>query len=388
MKILMYKWKAYNHIDVEGHLIMRGHTVDIVEHTIYNVENDPVIEEEIRNRLSASSYDIFFSINYFPLISDICEKFSIPYVYWTCDSQITCMYHESIFNSCNIGFIFDYSDYITFKEMGANVSYLPLAGAFDRIQYLLSNSDENDLKNYENEVSFIGSMYNKNMYDKVRDYLPDYLKGYFDSALIIQQNLYTKNIFSDILTSDAVYELQKVIAKNPSTRTLSSEALIFSTAVLGFKTAQLERKSRLTSISKKCSLSVYTDDTNVQFGLGTNKGEINYWQDAPKVFNRSRINLNLTIKNIRTGIPLRIYDILSSGGFVITNFQTELPMYFKNDEDIVWFSTTEEFEDKVTFYLKHEDERKKIAARGMQKIKEQHTYMHRFDAMSDAVPGL
>ena len=195
MKILMYKWKAYNHIDVEGHLIMRGHTVDIVEHTIYNVESDPVIEEEIRNRLSASSYDIFFSINYFPLISDICEKFSIPYVYWTCDSQITCMYHESIFNSCNIGFIFDYADYITFKEMGANVSYLPLAGAFDRIQYLLSNSDENDLKNYENEVSFIGSMYNKNMYDKVRDYLPDYLKGYFDSAPIIPAEFIHKKYF-------------------------------------------------------------------------------------------------------------------------------------------------------------------------------------------------
>ena len=71
MKILMYKWKAYNHIDVEGYLIMRGHTVDIVEHTIYNVESDPVIEEEIRNRLSASSYDIFFSINYF-LLSRKC----------------------------------------------------------------------------------------------------------------------------------------------------------------------------------------------------------------------------------------------------------------------------------------------------------------------------
>lgn len=63
-------------------------------------------------------------------------------------------------------------------------------------------------------------------------------------------------------------------------------------------------------------------------------------------------------------------------------------MYFKNDEDIVWFSTTEEFEDKVTFYLKHEDERKKIAARGMQKNKRTAYYMHRFDAMSDAVPGL
>ena len=97
--------------------------------------------------METSAYDIFFSINYFPLISDICEAHSLPYIYWTCDSQITCMHHNSIFNSCNIGFLFDYTDFETFKNIGANVHYLPLAGAVDRIEYMLASSD--DLENFK-----------------------------------------------------------------------------------------------------------------------------------------------------------------------------------------------------------------------------------------------
>lgn len=386
MKILMYKWRAYNHIDVEGNLLIRGHKIDIIEDTIYNVESQPELETKISNALESSAYDIFFSINYFPLISDICESHSLPYVYWTCDSQITCMHHNSIFNSCNIGFLFDYTDFETFKNMGANVYYLPLAGAADRIQFMLESSD--DVKNFKSEVSFIGSMYNKNMYDKVREHLPDYLTGYFDCALTVQQDLYTNNILPTILNSDIIYELQKVISKNPSARSLSSEAAVFSTAVLGFKSAQLERKSRLTSISKKCKLDVYTDDDKVEFGFAHNKGEVNYWQDAPKVFNQSDININLTIKNIRTGIPLRVFDVLSSGGFLITNFQAEMPMYFENNVDLVWFSSPVEFEEKILFYLKHEEERKKIALKGLNKIKEQHTYQHRFNEMANTVPNI
>lgn len=383
MKILMYKWKAYNHIDVEGNLLLRGHDIDIIEEVLDNVEENPEFEKKLKKMLDKSNYDIFFSINYFPVISDICEARSLPYVYWTCDSQITCMYHESIFNSCNIGFLFDYADFVTFENMGANVHYLPLAGATDRIRNLLSNS--NDLDIFKSEVSFIGSMYNKNMYDKTREHLTDYLKGYFDCSLNIQQDLYTKNIFPDILNPDTVFELLKVISKNPSKRNLSSESQVFSTAVLGFKTAQLERKARLTSISKKCKLDVYTDDETAEFGLASNRGEVNYWQDAPKVFNQSKININLTIKNIRTGIPLRVFDVLSSNGFLITNFQTEMPLYFEKDVDLVWFTCAEEFEEKVVYYLKNEDKRKKIAQRGAQLVHKNHNYQIRFDDMAKIV---
>ena len=45
----------------------------------------------------------------------------------------------------------------------------------------------------------------------------------------------------------------------------------------------------------------------------------------------------MTIRNIRTGIPLRVWDILGAGGFLLTNYQIELTDYFKNEESIVYY---------------------------------------------------
>lgn len=386
MNILMYKWSAYNHVDVEGNLLLRGHHIDILEETLLNVECQPSFEEKLRCALHSKVYDLVFSINFFPVISDICEDIGILYLFWTCDSQITCMYHQSIYNSCNLFFVFDQMDYAVFKEMGANVHYLPLAAPADRICHVLDNA--NDLNDFKSEASFIGSMYNKNLYDTVKVHLSNYLQGYFDCALQIQKDLYTKNILQDILTPDIIFELQKILNKHPSSRSLSAVPLVFSTSVLGFKAAQLERAQRLCDLSKLCALNVYTDDEKANFFKAVNKGQVNYWLDAPKVFHGSKINLNLTIRNIRTGIPLRVFDILASAGFLITNFQPELSLYFEEGKDLAWFNSPEELEEKVRFYLKREELREKIARRGFEKIKEQHTYQHRFDEMARTVPGI
>lgn len=62
----------------------------------------------------------------------------------------------------------------------------------------------------------------------------------------------------------------------------------------------------------------------------------------PKVFKCSKVNLNISLKTIRTGIPLRILDILASGGFVISNFQEELAEYFRLGEEIITYGDIEE----------------------------------------------
>ena len=46
-----------------------------------------------------------------------------------------------------------------------------------------------------------------------------------------------------------------------------------------------------------------------------------------------KIYLNMTIKPIQTGLPLRIFDIMGCGGFLMTNYQAELPEYFEIGTD-------------------------------------------------------
>ena len=402
MRILVYCWKAYNQADIISALRRRGHIVDTFEAELGNFEKDDNFEQLFVKKLSGNNegvsvYDAVFSVNYFPIISDLCGQFiGLKYICWTCDSPLSTMYHQSIFNECNYIFIFDRFCYMTFKELGANVYYLPLAAAVERAEEVIAEAGKEHDKcqdtetgdacqngsdgencesgKYKYDVSFIGSMYRKNSYDEIKDKLPDYVRGYFDALMKMQMEIYGENYIDSMLTADIIEELNRHFRIEKSERSFSDISLIFSTTVLGFKIAQLERYKLLGGLSKYFDVNVFTDDESAEFILAHNRGPVRYWDESPIVFAQSKINLNFTIRNIRSGIPLRVWDILAAGGFCITNFQPELVMYFKNGEDLVWFEDEADLIKKVRYYLAHEDERKRIALNGQRKVRELHNY--------------
>lgn len=397
MKILFYQWKAYNQRDIEQGFLRRGHQVERFFMEMGNFERDDVFEEAFVKKLlgcpsagglpegqgAAPVYDLVFSVNYFPLISDICERYSdfgLKYGAWTCDSPLSTMYHQSIFNRCNYVFIFDKVCYMAFLEMGARVFYLPLAAAAERAGEVVGEAFAGPAV-YEHDVAFVGSMYRKNSYDEIKDMLPDYVRGYFDALMLMQMEIYGENYIDDLLTADILEKLNKHFAIEKSERSFSNLSLIFSTTVLGFKIAQMERYKLLNALSKHFPVSVFTDDENADFPLARNMGPVNYWRESPAVFYTSKINLNFTVRNIRSGIPLRVWDILAAGGFCITNFQLELPLYFENGKDLVWFEDEQDLIRKVKYYLEHDKERQAIAKNGCRKARELHNYDVRLEEM-------
>ena len=112
-----------------------------------------------------------------------------------------------------------------------------------------------------------------------------------------------------------------------------------------------------------------------------NHGPIDYYKEMPYVFVESKINLNITLRSIKTGIPLRALDIMGSGGFLLTNFQSKFLEYFTPDEDFVYYNDYNELMDKVDCYLIHEKERKEIALNGCEKVRIKHTYRQRIEEM-------
>lgn len=386
MKILMYRWKAYNQQDIIDNLIKRGHEVDELFGEMSNFDTDFIFYNKFVKKLESKAFDLVLTVNYFPLISMACQERNIPYVSWCCDCPLGTMYHESVYNPVNTIFTFDMLNAIEFKAMGANVHYLPLCAELDRVDKLLKESS--DLDEYDCDISFVGSMYNKNSYDEVYEHLPEYLQGYFDAVMKMQMNIYGDYLLDDMLDARTINELNRHFLLAKSDQSFSDLALVFSTTVLGFKIAQMERKSLIAELSKHNQVDLYTDDENIKMPGVRNRGLADYWEVAPKIFNRSRINLNFTIRNIRSGLPLRIWDIMGAGGFLITNYQPELEMYFKNGEDLVYFTDKEDLAKKVKYYLEHEEERRQIALNGQRKVRELHTYNHRFDEMNKIILGI
>ena len=91
--------------------------------------------------------------------------------------------------------------------------------------------------------------------------------------------------------------------------------------------------------------------------------------------------MNISLRSIHTGIPLRAFDIMGCGGFMITNFQEDFLQHFEPDEEVVFYSSYDELLEKVDYYLNHDEERKRIARNAQQKVEAEHTYLQRAQTM-------
>ena len=111
------------------------------------------------------------------------------------------------------------------------------------------------------------------------------------------------------------------------------------------------------------------------------KGYADYYNEMPVIFADSKVNLNISLKTIRSGIPLRVLDIMGCGGFVLSNFQEELLEYFAPGEECAVYESLEDLYWKADYYLKHEEERNRIAAAGFEKVKRNFTFEERLREM-------
>lgn len=428
MHILMYRWKAYNYRDIEQTFLLLGYTVDNIEQELGSYDVSPEFERVIEEKIRGTHYDMVFTVNYFPLISNVCERTGVKYVSWTCDNPLISMYHESVFHDCNYIFTFDKTNYLEFRGMGVkHIWYLPLAVDTERMDALLGAPEEvrtagaahegmktagtvpeeigtaesvpaeigkagrrkaaqdSEMRKYRGDVAFVGSLYERNSYDKIKNRLPEYLRGYFDAVMEAQLNISGANIVEPMLTTNILEQLQEYFQLEKSEGSFSDLGLIFQTTVLGFKIAEIERRRALIELSKHYKVNVYSNSDVSDLLRIQYCGSVDYWSEMPKVFRMSKINLNFTIPNIKSGIPLRIWDVLGCGGFLLTNYQAEIPYYFKEGEDLVCFDSLEDLCEKVGYYLEHEEERKRIAWNGYRKVREKHSYIERIRTILDTV---
>lgn len=382
MKILIYRWSVFHQEDIAEAFESFGHTVEY-----YEEMPDERKETDIRRlKEVVAEYDLVFSANYFSRVSNACQAEQKKYIAWTVDSPMLTMFDTSVFNECNYIFLFDKFDYYRFLQMGVkHVYYLPLAVNAERVKNCIETASEKEKGKYRGDISFVGGLYYKNSYDAIEDKLPEYLQGYFDACMEAQLDLYGDNVFDRLLTADILERLCEIIDFHQSDTAFSDIKLVFSSTYLGFKTAQKERIRNLNALASRFEVNLYTDRTDDRLRGVHVRESVDYREEMPLVFHESDINMNFTIRNIRTGLPLRIWDILGAGGFLLTNYQIELGDFFENGKDLVYYDSLDDMMRKAEYYLDHEDERKTIAQNGLKKIVQYHTYEHRIDVILKTV---
>lgn len=382
----MIRWNSIVEPDVICAFRTQGHEISIWNHTISDVDYDKETMISLVNDLQKDIYDAVFSIDFFPIIARVCNICKVRYISWSVDCPVLQYYSKTIELPYNRIFLFDYAMYEEFQPRNKNnIFYLPLGASISHNNQVISKITDQDRKRFTSDISFIGSTYSeKCMYNKIEDKLSPWTKGMAEGLINAQQQIYGGFILKNAC-SDKFIELflKEIRFSFPNEDYVYDNASFVSQFFLGEKVTEQERLRLLKFLSDRFHVDMYTmSDVSLLPNIH-NRGSAESRIEMPKIFHLSKINLNITSKTIQTGLPQRFWDVLGAGGFLVTNFQTELLEYFDLGVDLETYSSFEECEDKIRYYLKHDTEREKIAKNGYNKVCNYYTYEHRIRQMED-----
>lgn len=338
--------------------------------------------EHVAKLLFEREYSFVFSINFFPEVSDVCNIFKIPYMCLIVDSPVLELYSDSLMNEWNRIFLFDMELYNEFHPRNPDcIFHIPLATNVRRWDTVMENS--RNTPGFSADVSFVGSLYTEKCpYDKIKISNP-YNRGYLSGLIEAQLDVYGYYFVENLISDDLVFDIKNDYPgfyRFPEGYH-GNEKAVLAQLYIGSKISAEERIRIFTRLASRFNVDLYTgSDTSSIPGIH-NKGLAKTHSEMPLIFNRSKINLNITSRPIRSGLPLRIFDVLGCGGFLITNFQSELSDVFNVGEHLVVYESMEDLEYKTAYYLEHEKERREIAHNGYELVKAAHTYEIRVGQM-------
>ena len=382
MRILYLDWDEFTGEDCREVMKEMGYTVIPFFYKWKNLSEDKDFETALLKEMayptdSLESYDLTFSFNFFPIVSEACQKMNIPYIAWIFDAPHLTLTSGTVQNNVNRIWIFDYALYRQMKETNIHtVYYSPLAVNGKRLLAQTAVLDKETLI-YEHDVCFLGSLYDNeyNFYDKAAEYFPAELRGYLEGLFAAQQQLFGLDLLGneDILPSKMVREINRYMKFELSgSYDMNLDNVIRD--ILRKKITQMERKTLLEYLGRYFKLDLYTQKCSPIIKNVYDLGWADYMSNMPRIFHRSKINLNFTMRSIKTGIPLRALDIMGAGGFLLTGYQAELDEYFVNGQDLVMADSPADMQQKIAYYLSHEEEREEIARNGQKKTIEKFDY--------------
>lgn len=375
MKILFLEWASFGNEDMKEAFRQEGHTLVCFPFSNKEARQDTATEKRLTESLHKETPDFVFSFNYFPVVSNVCRQENIRYISWIYDSPYVMLYSYTVINPCNTIYVFDKELYLEFHRAGIQtVRYMPMAANVERLDSLLPTD-------YTYGISFVGSLYTEkhNFFERMTT-LSDYTKGYLDALMSAQMNIQGYNFIQESL-SPIMADLYKALPMDPNPDGVETREYLYAQYVINRKITGLERTHILQAITAHHPVDLFTHDRSFRMSNLSNHGSVDNYREMPLVFKQSRINLNISLRSIKSGIPQRAFDIMGSEGFLLSNYQSDFMDDFIPGEDFDYYESIDDLLTKTDYYLVHDDERTAIAKNGHDKVAKAHTYRHRVKEM-------
>ena len=338
-------------------------------------------ENELLNIKNEGPVDFVMDINFHENVRELCIKYDLPYIVWSFDSGVkdaVSLTVKTPLRNKDFLFLFNRLDYTECLKIHKNTYFLPFSASdsfmlpvrkngFDCDVLLIMNSfndtvaeselifqktlasqqDEVHQKSYRLIKSLMDLVVEKHKYIFDRNLMPEFLEESIEGCGVDPFNENRKEMFCDhygqILSS-----LQREICLN--------EICLTGHKIHVYGDRYWEK--------------ILKPFGNARFFPGAD------YDKLAALYNRARININLTqIQNLDS-IPQRIFHVLAAGGFVLSNYSEEAAAAFKPSVHLETFRDLRELVGKINYCLKNETARIKIAEAGQMEF----TKFHKMEA--------
>lgn len=394
MRILYFKWNSFGAEDIQQAFFDLKYEVVVISWDKDAIYRDEEVQKQIIDKIAGEKIDAAFSSDYYPPIAVACHETGIPYISWIYDSPYVGLYSFTVAYETNRIFVFDKEVYSEFAGNNVNtVKYMPLAANPKRLRGMISDPDQqrlfrNSIFYNRGDIAFVGSMYDEeNTFFRRLEGITERTRGYLEGVIAAQKLIWGCNFVREMMRNDVLDDMQHVYPLRFSEDCVAERDYVYGEYCINRELTARERMEYISAIAdtfsneERAAVDLYTINETLKIKGVYNHGYIGPDKIAPFVYDRAKINLNITLRSIHTGIPLRAFEILGSGGFLLTNYQADFADCYTDGEDYVSFESKQDMLNKIDYYLSHEKERSEIAANGLRKTIENNTYEQRLRSM-------
>lgn len=387
MRILFCEWGFANEGIIENTLRDMGHFV-----RVFRMDELPQdgIEAEVNCLVHAASdfhAEIFFTIDYFTNMAMAAKKIGILYYSWLFHLPQWNLYSYQAQSPFNRIFVFDKMLLKDLRQHNINTAqYLSLPADKQILENALRGAATKRYK-FQGEVSYVGDVFSKSSTRILPSAKEDERFPKLVELIKEKRFSYGNETLYRGVDEDMVDFLAKETDNDKGNFFFAERKDIIVQSVLARKITAEERKLACRMLARKFDFKLYSDSNMERYPEVNNLGAIDPLKDAPLVYNQSKVNVYVTPRCIRSGIPERVLEIIACQGFVITNYQEDLAAEFEEDKEIVMYRSLEELLEKTEYYLQHDSERTEIIRAGYEKVIREYNYATKLRKMLDAKSG-
>ena len=161
MKLLFYRYGSIMEPDCIDGFRSLGFTVlemkdEISDKTVGGKD----FVANVTRFLDKNPVSFVFTINFFPLMAEVCHIYHLPYLAWTVDSPVLELFSDALCYDTNHIFIFDRGSCLRLSDKNpGHIHHLPLGCNPSSREKTFRSASDAQRQRFSSDIAFVGSLY-------------------------------------------------------------------------------------------------------------------------------------------------------------------------------------------------------------------------------------